>query len=210
MTLEIPAVDKETQYRAIGILRGKYFPSVESPCRGEIELGDGRRYLAGMSRKAIGYYHAKAVQIERDREYNLTVWVRSHKELGYRFTIVGFDSDLEEESSLFSIRGQLCFWNEAENTVAIRVIRNGAIPKQLRKEYLYKPFIVVLQGALEKPVKGQFWDLKATFAEEGLKISQATKIKDPLKKRSKLAAKKKKTKKIITSKKTLKVNLAAC
>jgi hypothetical protein len=186
-TLKIKRPEYCFQYRATGVLRGRWLPSASDPNLGSILTEDGV-FSAELK------FHSN-VTPQPNQECLLNVWVRTMKsDPGLRFQIKGvrtlpdgtpFDPDKYSASDKFSIRGSIAF--QADGKIGVQ-IRSNAKPPQ------FDPFYVVLKGNLPTDAKRQFWQLWAYREGKTLAMVDGRQIKKPQRRKKSKKDKKKKVK----------------
>jgi len=107
MDATIPAPDRKSQYRALGVVVGQFLPSDEDPKQGVLLTPDGLPFPA---RVAFPWFRPKRHQLEQAIAWR--VWPRPDREAGLRFALKGPCKDengelLTQAEEHYSIRGQL-------------------------------------------------------------------------------------------------------
>lgn len=160
------------EYRAIGIVRGRYLPSQKKITRGTLVTQDGAILPANLTETAGWLIKLKPDLIETEQVW--VAWPRTdenilHMQLkNLRLPLEGQTiDDVSEGVDYFSVRGEIVNQDPHTGTINIRICRN-IIPLKggLRKRYL--PFILAIEGFLPGKVDGQFWDFDVS--REGNKL----------------------------------------
>ncbi len=194
------------QFRAIGVIRGKYVPSEENVTKGHIEGVDGTIVDAVLLGKVISIIK-KRLDIANnqflwvvyprtnDKEGKLHVQITgvwAPKELG-RADIQPVDLNITD--GYFSIRGEVAAQSVAENTVIIRIRRttpkldrNASEAEKAKAKKQQNKFKLQLKGILPEDAVGQFWSLNVQRQGDTLQILDAEDVgivpKKPFKRKS--------------------------
>lgn len=160
------------EFRAIGIVRGRYLPSQKKITRGTIVMEDGTILPANLTETAGWLIKLKPELIETEHVW--VAWPRTdenvlHMQLkNLRLPLEGQTiEDVSAGVDYFSVRGEIVNQDPHTGTINIRICRNIVPPeKQLRKKY--QPFILAIEGFLPGKVDGQFWDFDVS--REGNKL----------------------------------------
>lgn len=165
-------------YRATGIVRGRFIPCDRGRRRGILVTPD-----APFPAAVKGPW--KAPKDTDERLWN--VWVKTAEdEAGLHFQLKGPYRDLESlepvppetlDGDLFSIRGNLRWWDAREGRFAIRVRPNGDCIRQ------FKPFTLVMRGHLPQPRSDSFWEIQATREGSELVLVDGRELYPPMPKR---------------------------
>ncbi len=190
----IPPPSNPKQYRAIGLIRGKYHRSEEQLTRGILLASDGTVIDAVLLGRVISLVK-KHLDLEKDHLW--VVYPRTRQENDHlHVQIVGVwepetlsqeppsaDSKLEEskdfesepssttEDGYFSVRGEVIYYSQEKETAIVKI-------RQSPRRELEKPkfFKLKLKGTLpDKPV-GHFWDFEVQLQADILVIQEATDI----------------------------------
>jgi hypothetical protein len=180
-TQPIPPPSHPRQYRAIGLIRGKYQITEEQITQGTLITSDGTEIEAVLLGRVISLVKK---HLDLDKEHLWVVYPRTKiQDDRLHVQIVGVwepetlsqddqeDSDLisseEIKDNYFSIRGEVVFFEREKEVVVIKI-------KQFPRKEGDKPksFKLKLKGVLEgKPLR-RFWDLNVNLEEETLVISE--------------------------------------
>lgn len=180
----IPSPSHPRQYRAIGLIRGKYKLSGEQLTQGTLEIADGTLIEAVLLGRVISLLKN---HLNLEQEHLWVVYPRTKQEEdALHVQIVGVwepetlskdkdkekiasdESKSEPEDGFFSIRGEVIFYSH-EDEVAIVKIKQ--FPK--KEDDKVKFFKLKLKGTFsEKPMR-HFWDLKVQLDGQTLKIVEA-------------------------------------
>lgn len=199
----IPPPSEPMQYRAIGLVRGRYVASAEQLTQGTLTTADGTELEAVLLGRIISLVRN---HLDLAQEHLWVVYPRTgQKEDNLHLQIVGVwepeklsqplatqelaepeaDSQLVAEDGYFSIRGEVIYQSSAEGKLIVRI-------KQAPRKEADKPkfFKVKLEGVLPSKAVGQFWDIEAKREVDSLTISQGEAIatlppkpKPPMKKK---------------------------
>ena len=184
------------QYRAIGLLRGKYVPSEESFNRGHILNHDGFETGAVLLGRATSLVRK---HIDLDSEHLWVVYPRTifQDNLGLAVQIVGvwepetLGEDEEEQAQAtpaealdpdyFSIRGEVSKYDEGKGEITISIVQKMRAGKQPKR-----PFKLLVNGQIEVKTIGYFWDLHVRREANQLVMTDGSYVAAvPPKKRSK-------------------------
>lgn len=179
----IPPPSSPRQYRAIGLIKGKYQPSEDQITKGSILRGDGTEIDTVLLGRVMSLVKN---HLDLTQEHLWVVYPRTHqKSERFHAQIVGVwepetlkpDQLSAEETSqimedgYFSVRGQIVFYNTETEKIILKVKR---LPK--KKGDPVKFFKLKLQGPLgEKPLN-HFYDLQVTLAGDQLMVTAAEDI----------------------------------
>lgn len=166
----IPAATEQFQYRAIGVICGKYIANEDNFAKGYILTTDGSQVDAVLLGKIISIVKKR---LESDREYLWVVYPRTNDKAGkLHVQISGVWAPVElgktdvpiepnVEDGYFSVRGEISSQSTEDNSVIVKVRRTEQkFDKQkdkVTKEY--SKFKVRLTGLLPTDAVGQFWSV---------------------------------------------------
>lgn len=177
----IPPPSHARQYRAIGLIRGKYQLEEDQITKGKIVTADGTEIEAVLLGRIISLVKK---HLDLEQEHLWVVYPRTKvKDDLLHVQIVGvwepetLSQDEEEEiippeeikENFFSIRGELVFFDREKEVLVIKI-------KQFPRKEGDKPksFKLKLKGVLDgKPLR-RFWDLEAKLEGETLVIPEGT------------------------------------
>lgn len=192
----IPPPSEPLQYRAIGLVRGKYLPSEEQFTRGNVLLADGKQIDAVLLGRVMSLVKN---HLDLANEHLWVVYPRTRQEQGdLHLQIVGVwepekldkerlatESEAEAqaeaqaapesaqpaEDGYFSIRGEVVFQSQDQEKIIVKI-------KQAPKKDIDKPkfFKLTLNGLLDKKAVGYFWDFQVIREADSLVIRQAQEI----------------------------------
>ncbi|MFB2839840.1 hypothetical protein [Floridanema evergladense] len=193
----IPPPSEPLQYRAIGLVRGKYVPSEEQFTRGNVLAADGKQIDAVLLGRVMSLVKN---HLDLESEHLWVVYPRTRQEQGdLHVQIVGVwepekldkerqatESEAPEaeakeevapeptqpaEDGYFSIRGEVVFQSQDQQKIIVKI-------KQAPKKESDKPkfFKLTLNGLLEKKAVGYFWDFQVARDAHCLVIQQAQDI----------------------------------
>lgn len=162
MTSPFIPVDHPTTYRCIGLVQGRYFPSLDSFNSGILLTEDAPPFPATLLGKASQW-----LQNNPDRITELHIWstwIRTLKEspgLVFRLVRIHSLANVEgqatsETINYFSIRGTIAFQNDGQ--IGIRVARNRKPPASEAQTKKWQPFTIVIEGSIPDATPNQFWE----------------------------------------------------
>jgi hypothetical protein len=183
--LPIPPPSNPRQYRAIGLVRGKYQLSGEQLTQGTLTATDGTEIEAVLLGRTISLVKN---HLDLDKEHLWVVYPRTRQtDDKLHVQIVGVwepetlqrnrdegEADGEEMSleevrdGYFSIRGEAVFYSTEQKSIVIKI-------KQAPKKEGEKPkfFKLKLQGVLSDRPLRHFWDLHVRLEGENLIIESS-------------------------------------
>jgi hypothetical protein len=170
----IPAPSEPMQYRAIGLLRGRYKPTDEQFTRGEMTTGDGTVIEAVLLGRVMSLVKN---HLDLEQEHLWVVYPRTReKQEDLHVQIVGVwepeklskpDEDSSEETdspgylpssevedNYFSIRGEIIFHSPETQSLIVKIQQ---APR--KKDDKGKMFKLKLNGVLTGKTLGYFWEL---------------------------------------------------
>lgn len=188
--LPIPPATEPMQYRAIGLVQGRYTPEAEQFSKGNLVTPDGTEIDAVLLGKVISIVK-KRLDLEKD--YYWVVYPRTReKTADLHVQITGVWAPLEMgkpdqpaepniDDGYFSVRGEVTAQSLEQNQVFIKVRRSdpqGSKPsaqKSDRKKDAKSTtkFKIALAGILPANAVGQFWDINAQRQGNVLNILDA-------------------------------------
>ena len=200
----IPAPSEPMQYRAIGLLRGRYKAEDEQFTRGTLTTTDGTDIQAVLLGRVMSLVKN---HLDLEQDHLWVVYPRTReKEQDLHAQIVGVwepeklnkpdpeeSTDAEEptityqpssevDDDYFSIRGEVIFQSPDDNSIVVKIQQ---APRKKDGDRI-KSFKLKLEGTLTGKVVGYFWDLQVRRQGDNLVIHQSTSIgMIPPKKRSK-------------------------
>ncbi|VEP13320.1 conserved hypothetical protein [Hyella patelloides LEGE 07179] len=182
-TQPIPPPSHPRQYRAIGLIRGKYQITGEQITQGNLITSDGTEIEAVLLGRVISLVKK---HLDLEQEHLWVVYPRTKiKDERLHVQIVGVwepetlsqedeqDSNVlsseEIQENYFSIRGEVVFFDRDKKVLVVKI-------KQFPRKEGDKPksFKLKLQGVLEgKPLR-RFWDLNVNLEGETLVVPPKT------------------------------------
>ena len=166
----IPAATEPFQYRAIGVISGKYVANEDNFAKGYILTTDGSQVDAVLLGKIISIVKKR---LQSDREYLWVVYPRTNDKAGkLHVQISGVWAPVElgktdipidpnVQDGYFSVRGEISSQSIEDNSVIGKVGRTGQKfdkhKDKVSKEY--SKFKVRLTGLLPTDAVGQFWSV---------------------------------------------------
>ena len=156
------------QYRAIGLLKGRYEPSEETFNRGNIINHDGSNTCAVLLGRTTSLVKK---QLDLEKEHLWVVYPRtiSPDDGGIAVQIVGVWEpetlgDEEEEApeapadaiqpDYFSIRGEVVKYDERKQEILVSIVQKMRAGKQPKR-----PFKLQISGSIGVKTIGYFWDM---------------------------------------------------
>ena len=189
----IPPPSEPMQYRAIGLVRGRYQASTEQFTQGTLLATDGTELEAVLLGRVISLVRN---HLDLAQEHLWVVNPRTgQREDSLHLQIVGvwepeklaqqstsYESGLESgeseekasteiEDGYFSVRGEVVFQSAADGQLVVKI-------KQAPRKELDKPkhFKLKLVGGLDVKAVGQFWDFQVTRQDNNLLVQQSEAI----------------------------------
>lgn len=188
----IPPPSEPMQYRAIGLIRGRYIPAEEQFTRGEMITSDGTKIDAVLLGRVMSLVR-KHINLEEEHLWVVYPRTRPKDDL-LHIQIVGvwepetLNQDESEEDSeadaeaiaetpapvassdveadYFSIRGEIVFQSPERESLIIKI--QQAARKEADKA---KAFKLNLCGTLDAKAIGQFWDLQVSRQDQNLVVT---------------------------------------
>ncbi len=166
----IPPPGEKMQYRAIGLLKGKYTPSKEHFNQGILLTEDGTIVDAVLLGRIMSLLKK---HLSLEEEHLWVVYPRPRQQEGnLHAQIVGVwepenlaqdrapSSDREAsplpiEDGFFSIRGEVVYQSEPDQRIVVKIRQSPR--KQDKKPRFFK---LTLTGTLNQKAVGRFWDLQ--------------------------------------------------
>ncbi len=185
------------QYRAIGMLKGKYVASEEQLNRGNIAVEDGTLIDAVLLGRVTSLIK-KHIDLETSHlwvVYPRTLYSEEN-EPALHVQIVGVwepeslnarngeDKSAEEDSKylstaeateqcdVFSVRGEIAKYTEDKHEIVVNIVQKSRSETAKPK----RPFKLLISGQLEGRTTGYFWDLQVKRQEGQLVLQDATQI----------------------------------
>ncbi len=166
----IPEATEPFQYRAIGVIAGRYIAHEDNFAKGHILTADGTEVDAVLLGKIISIVKKR---LESDRDYLWVVYPRTNDKAGkLHVQISGVWAPVElgksdvpldphVEDGYFSVRGEVSSQSLEDNSVIVKVRRTeqkfDKDKDKVSKEY--SKFKVRLTGLLPTDAVGQFWSV---------------------------------------------------
>ena len=166
----IPDATEPFQYRAIGVIYGRYVGSEDNFSKGHVVAADGTEVDAVLLGKIISIVKKR---LQSDQDYLWVVYPRTNDKAGkLHVQISGVWAPVElgktdvqidphVEDGYFSIRGEVSSQSIEENSIIIKVRRaEQKFDKEKDKVTReYSKFKVRLTGLLPTDAVGQFWSV---------------------------------------------------
>jgi hypothetical protein len=178
--MPIPPPTEPLQYRAIGLIRGRYQPLPDNISKGELIADDGTVIDAIVLGKLISIVKKR---LDMSQSYFWVVYPRTQQKTApLHVQIAGVwapeamgktdqPSDPGVSDGYFSVRGEVVQQSVETNTVVIKIRRinqskpskaEAASPaKGTKKKTPYNRFKLKLSGLLPSNAVGYFWDINA-------------------------------------------------
>lgn len=192
----IPPPSEPLQYRAIGLVRGKYTPLADQFTQGTLLASDGTEINAVLLGRVMSLVRK---HIDLEQEHLWVVYPRTREqEDNLHMQIVGVwepenlssppvsevETTVEQprlEDGYFSIRGEAIFYSQEKEELVVKIRqaprKTGDRPKS---------FKLKLKGGLEGRPIGYFWDLHVQRQGDRLVIQEGTSVAQlPSKRRKK-------------------------
>lgn len=189
--LPIPPATEPMQYRAIGLIQGRYTPEAEQFSKGNLVASDGTAIDAVLLGKVISIVKKR---LDLTKDYYWVVYPRTReKTADLHVQIAGVWAPLEMgkpdqptepniDDGYFSVRGEVTAQSLEQNQVFIKVRRSdpqGSKQHAQQKDAQKKgaksttKFKIALAGILPANAVGQFWDINAQRQGNVLNILDA-------------------------------------
>ncbi|MBD2149687.1 hypothetical protein H6F44_06050 [Pseudanabaena sp. FACHB-1277] len=166
----IPVATEPFQYRAIGVISGRYVGNEDNFAKGHILTSDGAEVDAVLLGKVISVAKKR---LQNDRDYLWVVYPRTNDKSGkLHVQIAGVwapedlgKADIQNDPGVadgyFSIRGEVSSQSIEDNLVIVKIRRiEQKFDKQKGKPTkTYSKFKVRLTGLLPTDAVGQFWSV---------------------------------------------------
>jgi len=192
------------QYRAIGLVRGQYFPSAEDMINGILVTDDGT--IAPTSFLASSLHFLKTHLELLNTPQFFVVYPITRVEPPYlHFTVKGIQKVSQEDpetllnqKDCFNIRGMITYIGNKDKKFITRIYRNETISEAEPKSQKFS--LLTIKGTLASEAHGQFADLevrregdqlileKASFVAQLLQPKQQKQKKKKSRRRSKAKA----------------------
>ena len=166
----IPEATEPFQYRAIGVISGRYIAREDNFAKGHILTSDGTEVDAVLLGKIISIVKKR---LESDREYLWVVYPRTNDKAGKLYVQISgvwapvelgksdVPIDPHVQDGYFSVRGEVSSQSTEDNSVIVKVRRTeqkfDKDKDKVSKEY--SKFKVRLTGLLPTDAVGQFWSV---------------------------------------------------
>lgn len=188
----IPAPSEPMQYRAIGLVRGRYEPSDEQFTRGNMTTTDGTLVEAVLLGRVMSLVKN---HLDLTQEHLWVVYPRTReRQEDLHVQIVGvwepenltksddadempeeetpsYVSSSEVEDNYFSIRGEIVYHSTDDGSMIVKIQQ---APR--KKDDRAKAFKLKLKGNVSGKALGYFWDLQVRREGGDLVVKQGTSI----------------------------------
>jgi hypothetical protein len=168
----IPPATEEMQYRAIGVIRGRFVSQEDNFSKGQLLASDGSVVDAVLLGKIISIVKKR---LDMEKEYLWVVYPRTNDKTGdLHIQIAGVWAPVEMgksdqpidpgvEDGYFSVRGEVIGQSLEQNLVLVKVCRIEQKPDKSKKKKAdsksFNKFKLKLSGLLPANAIGQFWDI---------------------------------------------------
>jgi len=168
-----PVPSEALQYRAIGLIRGRYTPEEDHITKGTIETDDGTTIDAVLLGRVLSLVRK---HLDLSQEQLWVVYPRTREVGGMHAQIVGVWSPegqvkqgggaapLPLVKSYFSIRGEVVFQSPTKDYVLVK------IRQQKKKKKPSKAFKLRLEGPMPENPRNKFWDFEVRRTGDRLEI----------------------------------------
>lgn len=161
MTSPFIPVDHPTTYRCIGLVQGRYFPSLDSFNSGILLIEDAPPFPATVLENVSRWLQNHPERLGESHTWS--AWVRTLKEspnLVFRLIRIYHPTDdgqvAMEAVDYFNVRGEIAFQNDGQ--IGIRVARNRKPPAGEEQAKKWQPFTIVIEGSIPNATPNQFWE----------------------------------------------------
>jgi hypothetical protein len=198
----IAPADTELQYRAIGLVRGRYIPSEKNFNSGILLLDDNTVAPANIQSGATAHFLKKHQDL-LNASHVWLVYPRTKLQPPYlRFIVTALRSKGNpSEGDYFSVRGSIVDLDISAGKFVVRIDRNADAADENLKPKDRKFFLLTISGKLPtEKAYGQFWDLNLSRDKDQLVLlsdSDATfvaQVFEPKQKKKKKRKKRRRTK----------------
>lgn len=183
----IPPPSEPMQYRAIGLIRGKYQPSEEQLTRGNLVATDGTAIDAVLLGRVMSLVKN---HLDLEQNHLWVVYPRTRQEDGnLHVQIVGAwepekltaqtegaeatpkTDETTVNDGYFSIRGEVVFHSQEQEQAIVKI--KQAPRRESEQEKFFK---LTLKGVLAERSLGRFWDLDVQLQGNTLQIEAAKEV----------------------------------
>ncbi len=165
---DFPTPAHPTEYRAVGVIQGRYLPSEEKPEVGVLQTLDGETFAAEMRPRM---WQTCKDQLDLEQSHYWKVYPRT-KDLKLHCNISGVRKEagpIPVKADCFSIRGQVTRYNEKQGFIRVSIRPN-------RKWSKVKPYALRLEGFLPDATVGWFYNFEVERSGQQLVLIDAKKI----------------------------------
>lgn len=178
----IPAASKPMQYRAIGLLWGRYVPRDEIT-QGILLTSDGTIMEAVILGKLLRVFLSVKAGVDLEKEHLWVVYPRTRdKDPKLHVQMAGIwepetlhpdspNQAIEQKPDYFSIQGEVVFQNQEENWVIVRIVQQTKNPSDKPKYFNLK-----LSGILPEKAVKNFWNLQVQRQGTNLVIKESERV----------------------------------
>lgn len=181
-TKPIPPTEEPSQYRAIGLVKGKYVPRDEIT-QGILLTADGTIIEAVILGKLLGLLKSVKAGIDLNKEHLWVVYPRTkdeepklHVQMCGIWEPETLHPDkpapiLEQEPDYFSVQGEVIFQSQEENWVVVKILQKPRSEGEKQKSFKLKLF-----GSLPEKAVKNFWKLDVQRQGNSLTISDSERV----------------------------------
>ena len=178
----IPAASQPMQYRAVGLLWGRYVPRDEIT-QGILLTSDGTVMEAVILGKLLRVFLSVKAGVDLEKEHLWVVYPRTRDEdpkLHVQMAGIWEPETLhrdspksaqEQKQDYFSIQGEVIFQNNSENWVIVRIVQQTKNPSDKPKYFKLKLF-----GSLPEKAVKNFWNLQVQREGSNLVIKESERV----------------------------------
>jgi hypothetical protein len=175
----IPPPYSPLQYRAIGVVKGQYFPTQSDLIRGILVLEDGAIAPVHFLASSISFLK-KHMELLNAPQFWI-VYPKTQLEAPHlHFAVKGVKSVSEEENSEaltvqkdhFSVRGLVTYIDSKAGTFVVRIYHNDSVGSSTTHQQNF--FLLTIQGTVNSEAFGQFADLDVCREGDKLILKNAS------------------------------------
>ena len=175
----IPPPYSPLQYRAIGVVKGQYFPTQSDLIRGILVLEDGAIAPVHFLASSISFLK-KHMELLNAPQFWI-VYPKTQLEAPHlHFAVKGVKSVSEKENSEalsvqkdhFSVRGLVTYIDSKASTFVVRIYHNDSVGSSTTHQQNF--FLLTIQGTVNSEAFGQFADLDVCREGDKLILKNAS------------------------------------
>ncbi len=169
-----PVPSEALQYRAIGLIEGRYLPEADHITKGNIETTDGATLDAVLLGRVLSLVRK---HLDLSQNHLWVAYPRTRESGGLHAQIVGVWSPAGALAApqappvapnYFSVRGEVVFQDSQEGYVLVK------IRQQKKKKKPSKAFKLRLEGFMPDQARGKFWDFEVYRQDIRLEITDVS------------------------------------